>query len=129
MRPSPRADWPRTLPAVARNVSKPPPSSDADAVGRAAVPRDDADDRADGIRSVERALRSANDFDPLDVGDRQVREVEAAAERVGLHAVDEHERVVRFAAAREDARQRAAAAVGNDRQPGDSRSASATLST
>ena len=76
-------------------------------VRRTALPRDNPNDRADGVRSVESALRPAHDFDPLDVGDRQMREVEAAAERIGLHAVNEHERVVRLAAARKDARQRA----------------------
>ena len=80
----------------------------------AALPRDDPDYRADGVRSIERALRPTHDLDSLDVGHRQVAEVEAAAERIGLHAVHEHERVVRFAAARKGACHRSAPAVGND---------------
>ena len=116
--------------AAARNVSKPPPSSDAEASGAPLLPRNDPDHRPDRIRSVECALRSADDLDPLDVRDRQVREVVAAAERVGLHAVDHHQRIVGLAATRKHARERAAAAVGRrPTSPAPARSASATLST
>ena len=85
---------------------------------RSAVLRDDVDDRADRAAAVERALRSADHFDALDLACAEVREVHEAAERVLRDAVDEHERVVGLAAAREDRRQRAAAARGEHRQPG-----------
>ena len=47
-----------------------------------------------------------------------MRGIEAAAERVLRNAVDEHERVVGFAAAREERRHRAAAAVLDDAEAG-----------
>ncbi len=42
----------------------------------------------------ERALGPAHDLDVIDPGGREMAGVEAAAERVLRHAVDEHERVV-----------------------------------
>ena len=47
------------------------------------------------------------DLDAIEPRGREVREIEAAAELVEWNPVDEHERVVRFAAAREDGRHRA----------------------
>ena len=54
----------------------------------------------------------------LDVAERQQRKIEPAAERVHAHAVHEHERVVRLAAAREDRCQRPAAAAPAHRKSG-----------
>jgi hypothetical protein len=65
---------------------------------RAAAARDDRDDAADRVGSVERALRSAQHLDALDILQRHLRQIEAAAERIGAHAVDEDEREVGFAA-------------------------------
>ena len=76
-----------------RRVARLPPSICAVDRRRAAMARDDVHDAADRIRAVERALRSAHDLDALDIGDRHLRQVEAAAERIGANAVNEHERV------------------------------------
>src|SRR5690606_16810062 len=65
----------------------------------AAAGGDEVQDAADRTAAVEGALRSAYDFVPVDVGRGRMCRVEAAAQRVLRHAVDQHERVVRFAAA------------------------------
>src|SRR5581483_9656916 len=46
---------------------------------------DDVDDPADGVRSVQAALRAAQDLDPLDVLTQELAEIErrAAAARIG----------------------------------------------
>ncbi len=85
---------------------------------RPPLPRDNADHRANRVGPVERALRSPHDFDPLDVGSRQVGEVVAAAERIRLNAVDEHQRVVRFPPARKQGGDRAAPPCGSHSQAG-----------
>ena len=76
--------------------------------------RDDVDDGADRVRAEECALGAAHDLDSFHLVRRQRREVEAAAEGVRLDAIDHHERVVRLAAAREQRRHGAAAAVARD---------------
>ena len=81
---------------------------------RSALPRRHLHDAADGVAAEQRALRPAHGLDLRDVAERQQREVEAAAERVHLQAVDEDERVVGLAAAREDGGQRAATARARD---------------
>ena len=64
----------------------------------------DIDDAADGVAAVKRALRAAQDLDPLDIGRHQVREVEfrPAARVVDLHAVDQHQGLVGFGATHAD---------------------------
>src|SRR5262249_54151929 len=65
--------------------------------------REDLDDAADGVGAVERRERPANDFDAFDVLRRQRRPVVASeVGRVQAHAVDEHERLGRVGAAREE---------------------------
>ena len=78
----------------------------------------DLHDAADRVGAVDRALRSAHDLDAIDVGERHLRQIEAAAERVGANAVDQHEREVRLAAAREQRRQRARSAAARDGEAG-----------
>jgi hypothetical protein len=77
----------------------------------AAAPRREMHDAADGVGAEDRALRAADDLDPLDVAERQEAEVEAAAEAVRADAVYQDQRVVRLASAREDRGQRAASAA------------------
>ena len=63
---------------------------------------DDGNHAADGIRTPERRLRAAQNFDPLDVCGIQAGEVEAAARRrrvVDRHAVDQHQRLIAGGAA------------------------------
>ena len=72
---------------------------------------------ADGAAAVQRALRPTDDFDALDLPVPKCATSHEAAERVLRDAVDDHEGVVRLAAAREDRRQRAAAARGQHRSP------------
>jgi len=72
----------------------------------AAAARDDVDNAADGARTVEPALRPAQNFDLLDIFGREVREVELAVEGVvGFNAIDEHEGVIAFGAAQAHLRQ------------------------
>ena len=68
-------------------------------------------DGADRIRAEQRALGRSNDFNALDVAGAEMAEIEAAAESVGSHAVDEDERIVRRAAPGEQRRERTAAAA------------------
>ena len=68
------------------------------------MPGHDLHDSPDGVRPVEGALRTADDFDAFEVGHRQMGEVESAAEGVRAHPVDQDEREVRFAAARKQRR-------------------------
>ncbi len=63
---------------------------------------DDVDDAADGLGTVERALRAAENFNPLDIVHREVGEIEGVVEAVvDPDAVNENERVFRVGAARE----------------------------
>ena len=73
-------------------------------------------DAADCVGAVQRALRARDELDPLHVADVQQRQVDATAERVHADAVHEHERVIRFAAAREHGRECTAAAAPAHRQ-------------
>ncbi len=77
-----------------------------------ARPREDLHDAADGVRAVERREGPARDLDAVDVLRRQPRPVVAGeVRRVHPHAVDEHERLRRVGAAREERSQRARRAV------------------
>ena len=89
------------------------------AVGRLAAPGEHLNDRADGVRAVQRRLRAAHDLDALDFGARHATDIELTAVPVDAHAVDEHEVVVRLAAPREQRAQRPFATVGFDVQAGD----------
>ena len=81
----------------------------------------DVDHAADGVGAVERAHRPADDLDALDVVGRQVGEVELAVGGVvGLHAVDQHQRVVALGAADAHLRE---IAVGAGAADGDARQA------
>src|SRR5262245_55772370 len=92
---------------------------DSPAGGRlAALPRDDLHDAANRIGAEERALRTAYDFDPFDIRKRYLREVEAAAKRVGANAVDKDEREVGFSAARKQRGERAGTAASRDGEAG-----------
>ena len=79
------------------------------------APRDDVDDARERVAAVHGGIGAARDFDALDVGDVERREVERAAARVrgvvDAHAVDQHQRVVRVGAAHV---QRAGAAAPAD---------------
>ena len=77
-------------------MSRLPASTCAWADRLAAAARDDLDHAADRVGAVERALRSAHHFDALDVLQRHLRQIEAAAKRVGADAVDQDERVSRI---------------------------------
>ena len=78
----------------------------------------DLDDAANRVGAENRALRSAHDLDPLDVAQRHLRQIEAAAERIGADAVDQHEREVRFASARKERGERARPAASRDGEAG-----------
>src|SRR5262245_12156244 len=77
--------------------------------GLAAAAGDDLHDTGDRVRSVERALRTADDFHSVDVFERYLGKIQAATERVGADAVDEYEREIGFTAAREQRGDRAGA--------------------
>ena len=77
----------------------------------AAAASHDLDHAADRIRSIERALRAAQHLDAINILQRHLREIEAAAERIGANAVDENQRVVGFTTAREERRHRSGTAV------------------
>ena len=71
----------------------------------AALPGEYLDDGTDGIRAVQRALRTVQDFDPLDIANVEVGQVDAAvsiARVVDLDAVNHHQRVVGIGAAAEN---------------------------
>src|SRR5690606_16394817 len=83
--------------------------------------RDDVDHAADRVGAVERALRPPENLDPLDVGDREDREIElvAGARRiVDADAVDEDEGVLRLGAAEAHQRLSAGPAVFGHRDAG-----------
>ena len=85
--------------------------------GRRPLPAlgDDVDHAADRVGAVERRLRAAQDLDPLDVVEREVREVEVAGgEALHPHAVDQHLHLGRVGAADAD---RARASRGCPRSP------------
>ena len=102
---------------TSREVFSLPPSR-ARRGGARAASRDDLHDGARGFRSEERALRSADDLDAVDVRNRQVPEVVAALDEiVGADTVDEHEGVLGIAPAREQGCHRPASAAAHDGQP------------
>jgi hypothetical protein len=80
--------------------------------------RDHVHDATDSVSAEEGALWAAHDFDALDLGDGHLREVEAAAKRVGANAIDEDEGVIRLAAAREDRGERAGSAAARHGEAG-----------
>ena len=82
-----------------------------------------SDHAADRVGAVERALRSAQHLDALDILQRHLRQIEAAAERIGANPVDQDQRVVGFAAAREERRHRAGPPFCCSVRPGTERSA------
>ena len=76
------------------------------------------DDATDGVCPEKCALRPRDDLDALDVGERELRQVHATAERIQPHPVHEDQRVVRFTAARKEGRQRATSATARHGEPG-----------
>ncbi len=82
---------------------------------------DDVDDPAHGVGAVDRALRPAQDLDPLDVVERDRGEIELVAGGRGVvdaHAVDQHQRVPGLAAAQVHFRRAAGAAQFDHRDAG-----------
>ena len=70
------------------------------AVGLPPFACDHLHDSADGIGAMNRTLRPAHDLDAIDVRERDLRQVEAAAKRVGADPVDEDQREVRLSSSR-----------------------------
>ena len=116
--PHDQALWLALADPVTRDVACDPPSARKLAVQRPALRVITLTTPPIAPLPKMRALRPAHDFDAIDAGGRQVRGVEPAAERVERHAVDQHERVVGFAAARKDRRDRAAAAICHQAEAG-----------
>jgi hypothetical protein len=87
-------------------------------VARRRAPGDHLHHRSDRVRSVQRRLTAAHDLEAIDLRRRHAAEVELAAARVDAHAVDQHQVVVRLAAAREQRRQRALTAGALDVEAG-----------
>src|SRR5580704_6489117 len=62
---------------------------------------EELDDGGDGVGAVESAFRGANDFDFIDVVERDVGEVNEAPRQIYRRAVDQHFRLVGIAAVHE----------------------------
>ena len=85
---------------------------------RAAAARHELHHAADRVRAVDRALRSPDDLDPIQIEQRQVGGVVAAAHVVQADAVDHDQREIALAAAGEDRRHGAAAAAAGHGESG-----------
>ena len=82
------------------------------------TPGDHLHHAADRIGPIQRALRPRRIFDALDVAHVHQREIDAAAERVHAHAVDEHQGEVGLSTPREHRGERPASAAAAHRQAG-----------
>jgi hypothetical protein len=76
--------------------------------------RNDVDDPADCVSAVKTALRSAHDFDAVDIPGQHMLEIEVAGRRIGrVDAVDKDLGLVCVGPAQED-RRRSARPTGLD---------------
>ena len=87
---------------LARQVPKVPASTRPGGAQRAAAPGHELHHAADRIGPVDRALWPPDDLDPIEIEQRQVGGVVAAAHVVQADAVDHDQREIALAAARED---------------------------
>ena len=84
----------------------------------AAAPGEDVHDAADRVGAVERGGRAAQDFDALDLRERDHRQARQSLRgRIDAHAVDQDQRVFAVRSANVEAHRAAGAAVGVEFDP------------
>ena len=108
---------PSEVETIGHRAVRPALGREGEAGPALAAPGQDADHAAERVRSVERALRAAQHFHPLDVLEPEVGEVERARgihRIVELHAVEHDEDMLGIGPADQDGGSRPRTAVGVD---------------